>query len=143
MLKWQADFLLATNAILECTDLICLNYGTCLNFGVFTSNNAMSEICFCVDGFFGPNCGYTDDDLATGDFSSHEVLSISDDDNLNHSSGYSVDGENFEYQPEYETQHETRQVIEHEVVYRLEEMNVPAPKFRADRRHSHRKKRMH
>ena len=142
MLKWQVDFLLATNAILECTDRICMNYGTCLNFGAFTSNHALNENCVCADGFFGPNCEYADDDLVTSGLLSHDVLSIVGDENRNHKSDYSVDGENYENQPEYETRHKTVEVIETEEVsgLEIEEVNVPGPKFRSDRRLSRRKR---
>ena len=105
MLKWHADLLLAANTILQCTDRICLNYGTCLNFGAITSNKAIYEICFCADKFYGPNCEYTDD-MRMG-ILSDDTLSISDDGNRSRRSGHNVEADSHEILPGYETQNET------------------------------------
>ena len=102
LLKWQADFLLATNAILECSERICVNYGTCLNFDGLATTKAIDEICVCADGFFGPNCEYTDDDLVMSVLS-HGTLSIGDYGNKSRRSSYSVDAGIHENQTEYET----------------------------------------
>jgi len=114
MLKWQADFLLATHTILECADRICLNAGTCLNFGALTSNGGNDEHCVCADDFFGANCEFNDDDLVINGLS-YGKLSISDDDNRSRRSslvGYAELQENssedsFEMKPDYGTQVET------------------------------------
>ena len=136
MLKWQADFFLATNVVLECMDLICLNYGTCLNFGSFTSNNAFHEICICADGFFGTNCEFTDDDLVISVVGYAASSTTDDDHNIQ---SYSEDND-YSKQPEYETLAKTVEVIETEEVFRLEneDLNVPALKFLNDRRLSRR-----
>jgi len=112
MLKWQADFLLATNAILECTDRICLNTGTCLNFSAFTSNTGNDEICVCAERFFGPNCEFTDDDLVMSGLSYE--LSSSDDTRRSRRSSDSGDADSSEKQPEYETQIRTVEEIKTE-----------------------------
>ena len=119
MLKWQADFLLATHTILECADRICLNAGTCLNFGALTSNKGNDEHCVCANDFFGANCEFNDDDLVINGLS-YGKLSISDDDNRSRRSslvGYAELQENssedsFEMKPDYGTQVETVEKIE-------------------------------
>ena len=138
MLKWQADFFLATNVVLECMDLICLNYGTCLNFGSFTSNNAFNEICICADGFFGTNCEFTDDDLVIS-VVGYAASSNADDDHKKQRNSYSVDVD-YQNQPEYETLANAVEVIETREVFRLEneDLNVPALGFLNDRRLSRR-----
>ena len=105
MLKWQADLLLAANTILQCTNRICLNYGTCLNFGAFTPNKSIHEICVCADGFFGTNCEYADD-LWMG-ISTDDTLSDSDDGNRSRRSSHNMDADSYKIQPEYETQNKT------------------------------------
>ena len=119
MLKWQADFLLATHTILECADRICLNAGTCLNFGALTSNGGTNEHCVCADDFFGANCEFTDDDLVVNGLS-YDRFSISDDDNRSRRSSLVGDAElqekssehSFEMKPDYGTQVETVEEIE-------------------------------
>ena len=102
MASW---FLLATNAILECSERICLNYGTCLDFDGLATTKVIDEICVCADGFFGPNCEYTDDDLVMSGLS-HGTLSIGDYGNKSRRSSYSVDAGIHENQPEYETRND-------------------------------------
>ena len=121
MLKFQADFLLATYAILECSDRICLNTGTCLNLGALTSRNY--EMCVCADGFFGPNCEFTDNDLVMNGLS-HGESSISGDgsrrnrrSDIGRNTGISENmvENSHEIQPDCETQIETMEDIETQV----------------------------